>query len=145
MNPSDHAVTQAVQFFEAISPADVQRMGSLYTADAYFKDPFNEVRDLQSIQRIFAHMFVALDNPRFVVTSRVVQGSECFLVWDFKFRFKRFDTTTEQTVRGCSHLKFADDGRIAYHRDYWDAAEELYEKLPVVRGLMRWLKNRANS
>jgi hypothetical protein len=145
MNSSDHAVTQAVQFFEAISPADVQRMGSLYTADAYFKDPFNEVRDLQSIQRIFAHMFVALDNPRFVVTSRVVQGSECFLVWDFKFRFKRFDTTTEQTVRGCSHLKFADDGRIAYHRDYWDAAEELYEKLPVVRGLMRWLKNRANS
>jgi steroid delta-isomerase len=30
------------------------------------------------------------------------------------------------------------------HRDYWDAAEELYEKLPAGR-LMRWLKRRANS
>jgi steroid delta-isomerase len=26
------------------------------------------------------------------------------------------------------------------HRDYWDAAEELYEKLPLVGALMRWLK-----
>jgi hypothetical protein len=32
---------------------------------------------------------------------------------------------------------------VAYHRDYWDAAEELYEKLPVLGGLMRFLKRRA--
>ena len=34
-------------------------------------------------------------------------------------------------------------GRVAFHRDYWDAAEELYEKLPGLGGLMRWLKRRA--
>jgi hypothetical protein len=37
------------------------------------------------------------------------------------------------------------DGLITVHRDYWDAAEELYEKLPLVGGVMRWLKARANS
>jgi hypothetical protein len=31
------------------------------------------------------------------------------------------------------------------HRDYWDAAEELYEKLPVLGSVMRWLKARANQ
>jgi steroid Delta-isomerase len=30
------------------------------------------------------------------------------------------------------------------HRDYWDAAEELYEKLPILGGLMRWLKRQAS-
>jgi steroid Delta-isomerase len=141
----DTAVGNVVQFFESLQPESVARMGQYYTADAYFKDPFNEVQGLAQVQRIFSHMYVALDNPHFVVTERVVQGAQCFLVWDFKFRFKRFDTTTEQTVRGTSHLRFAADGRISYHRDYWDAAEELYEKLPVVRVLMRWLKKRANS
>jgi hypothetical protein len=34
---------------------------------------------------------------------------------------------------------------VTLHRDYWDAAEELYEKLPVVGGAMRWLKKRANT
>ncbi len=141
----DTAVNSVVQFFESLQPESVARMGQLYTDDAYFKDPFNEVQGLVQVQRIFSHMYVALDNPHFVVTERVVQGEQCFLVWDFKFRFKRFDTTTEQTVRGTSHLRFAADGRISYHRDYWDAAEELYEKLPAVRVLMRWLKKRANS
>lgn len=120
-------------------------MGDFYSARAYFKDPFNEVRGLADIQRIFNHMYVALDQPHFVVTDRVVQGNQCFLVWDFKFRFKRFDTTTLQVVRGTSHMRFAPDGRVSYHRDYWDAAEELYEKLPLVGGVMRWLKKRANS
>jgi steroid Delta-isomerase len=141
-----HAMVQrVVVFFETLQPATVASMDELYTPDAYFKDPFNEVHGLPNIQRIFSHMYVALDNPHFVVTERVVQGAQCFLVWDFKFRFRRFDTTTDQVVRGTSHLRFAQDGRISYHRDYWDAAQELYEKLPLIGSLMRWLKKRANS
>ncbi len=142
---ADTRVQRIVEFFESLTPDSVSMMGQLYTLDAYFKDPFNEVRGLREVQRVFSHMYVALDEPRFVVTSTVTQGNECFVVWDFQFRFKRFDTVTVQTVRGCSHLRLADDGRISFHRDYWDAAEELYEKLPVVRVLMRWLKRRANS
>lgn len=147
--PSQDPVARIVAFFEHISPADVARMAELYTADAYFKDPFNEVHGTDAIARIFSHMFVALHEPRFAVTGHVVQpqadGSlELFLTWDFLFRFKRF-SDAPQTVRGCSHLKLAGDGRIAFHRDYWDVAEELYEKLPVLGGLMRWLKRRANS
>jgi len=40
---------------------------------------------------------------------------------------------------------FSDAGLVTLHRDYWDAAQELYEKLPVVSSLMRWLRKRANS
>ncbi|MFM8609014.1 MAG: nuclear transport factor 2 family protein [Burkholderiaceae bacterium] len=138
-------VQRIAQWFSQLQAADVDRMGEFYTADAYFKDPFNEVRGVPAIQRIFGHMFVALHGPHFVVTERIVQGAQCFLTWEFRFRMKRFDTTTLQVIRGGSHIVLADDGRIASHRDYWDAAEELYEKLPVVGALMRWLKQRANS
>ena len=34
------------------------------------------------------------------------------------------------------------DGKIVLHRDYWDAASGLYEYLPVVGGLIRWIKGR---
>jgi steroid Delta-isomerase len=142
---SDPHVQRIVDFFEALQPSSVERMGDLYTSDAYFKDPFNEVRGLEQVKRIFSHMYVSLHEPHFIVTNTVTQDDQCFIVWDFKFRFKRFDTVTMQTVRGCSHLQLASDGRIAFHRDYWDAAQELYEKLPVVGALMRWLKKRANS
>ena len=119
------AFTRIIDFFEALSPESVNRFGEFYTADAYFKDPFNEVRGLDDIQRIFRHMYVALESPHFVVTARVVDGNQCFLTWDFKFRFRAYSPGQDQVIRGTTHLKLASDGRIEFHRDYWDAAEEL--------------------
>lgn len=138
-------VDRIVVFFETLSPESVQRIAEIYTDHAWFKDPFNEVRGVPAIQRIFSHMYEQLHAPRFIVTGRVQQGEQVFLTWDFRFRFRRYQPAQEQTIRGASHLLLAPDGRIRAHRDYWDAAEELYEKLPLVGGLMRWLKRRANS
>jgi len=132
-------------FFETLSPQSVGQLHTVYDAQARFKDPFNEVQGLPEIERIFRHMYVALEEPHFVVTGQVVDGAQAFLTWEFCFRFKRFDTTTMQAVRGASHVVFNEQGLVTMHRDYWDAAEELYEKLPILGGLMRWLKKRANT
>lgn len=141
---SDARVARIVEAFETLTPADVARLVELYAADAVFKDPFNELRGIGDIQRVFSHMYVALDAPYFIVKDVLVQADQCFLSWDFCFRFRRFSREL-QTVRGASHLKLDEHGRITLHRDYWDAAEELYEKLPGVGVLMRWLKRQANS
>ena len=139
------ATERICQFFETLSPQSLAQIGAHYTSDARFKDPFNAVQGHAAIQRIFEHMFTSLHQPHFVVTQRIVDGAQVFLVWEFRFRFKRFDSVTAQVVRGGSHLVLASDGRIQDHRDYWDAAEELYEKLPGVGAVMRWLKRRANT
>ena len=141
---SDPRVARIVNAFEALTPADLPRLGDFYAPDADFKDPFNAVRGVPAIQQVFAHMYVALESPRFVIHDVLAQGDQCVLTWDFTFRFRRFNREW-QTVRGASHLKLDAHGLITLHRDYWDAAEELYEKLPGVGALMRWLKRRANS
>lgn len=144
VNPPDPRVRKIVTLFEGLAPADLPRLPEIYTPDARFKDPFNEVQGVAAITRIFEHMFKALEAPRFVIRDAIVQGDQCFLSWDFVFRMKRF-SNAEQVIRGATHLRLAADGRIAEHRDYWDAAEELYEKLPAVGALMRWLKRRVNA
>jgi steroid delta-isomerase len=144
MRHADARVARIAAFFEALTPADVARLVEFYAADARFKDPFNEVQGVPAIQHVFEHMYRALESPRFVVRDAVAEGDQAFLTWEFWFRFRRFERGTEHCVRGGSHLVFAADGRIALHRDYWDAAE-LYEKLPGVGALVRWLKRRSRS
>ena len=135
------------RFFSEMTPAHLARLGEVYSADAWFKDPFNEVQGLDAVRGIFQHMYDSLNQPRFIVTTRVVHGRQCFLTWDFVFGLR--GQSTEITVRGASHLWLAPgtDGRwrITRHRDYWDVAEELYEKLPLLGALMRWLKRRVNA
>jgi steroid delta-isomerase len=137
---TEAAVRRLVRLYEQLAPADLPRLGHYYAADARFKDPFHTVQGVPAIARIFEHMFTSLHAPRFIVTGQVVQADQAFLVWEFRFRFRRGDTRTEQCVHGTSHLRFDRQGLVVLHRDYWDAAEELYEKLPGIGMLMRWLK-----
>ena len=138
----DPRIARLQDFFETLSPASVERLDEFYAPDARFKDPFNEVTGVPAIRAIFDAMYRQVGRPNFVVTRGFGHGNDAFLAWEFKFFFKG-DAEREQTIRGATHILFAPDGRVALHRDYWDAAEELYEKLPVLGSLMRWLKRRA--
>lgn len=128
-----------IVFYENLVPADAERFGEFYTEDAYFKDPFNEVRSVEAIQRIFRHMFKQVEAPRFRISERIADPrGDVVLVWELWYRSRLLGG--EQIMRGVSHLRFAADGRVNYHRDYWDASEELYAKVPVLGGLMRLLR-----
>jgi hypothetical protein len=133
-----------VQFYENVSAASLAELPAIYARNAQFKYPFNEVRGIDPIVAIFHRMFKQLREPRFVVETRVLQGADAFLVWDFTFRMRRF-SHARQYIRGATHIRFDQAGAVVLHRDYWDVAEEVYEKLPLVGGLMRWLKGAAGK
>ena len=86
-------------------------------------------------------MYEQVDAPRFVVKGRVGEAPEAFLLWDLEFRFR--GSRVQSRIHGVSHLRFGEDGRVTYHRDYWDTAEELYAKIPGLGSAVRWLQRRA--
>jgi len=131
-----------VRYFETLSPQSVARLPEFYAADARFKDPFNEVQGVAAIERIFTHMFTQVEAPRFVFGERVVDAQGAMLVWEFRFGLRAWGRRRAHVIRGASHLKFAADGKVALHRDYWDTGEELYMKLPVLGPLLRTLQRR---
>ncbi len=138
-------VEALVAFYETLSRQSVAQISRFYAENAYFKDPFNEVRGVAAIARIFNHMFEQVDEPRFSIGERLVDGDGVLLVWVFSFRPRGWGRGATQVVRGATHLKFDADGRVVWHRDYWDVAEELYAKLPLIGGPMRWLQKKLSS
>ena len=132
-------LARLVAFYEHLSIESLAQLGAVYAPDAHFKDPFNEVQGHAAIVLIFEHMFVQVDAPRFVVLESMGQGQQAFLTWEFRFRMKRL-VSGEQCIRGATHVRFDTQGRVVLHRDYWDVAEELYEKLPLLGPFMRMLR-----
>ena len=136
------ATARIVAFFEQLVPADAERIGEFYAPDASFRDPFNDVHGVAEISRVFRHMFEELADCRFVITETITGDAGALLIWDFTFRIRKWRPDTVQTIHGATHVKFAPDGKVAYHRDYWDAAEELYAKLPLIGPVMRFLQRK---
>jgi len=129
-------------FWEGLTPERVAGIDAVYAPDAYFRDPFNEVRGIAELRRIFGHMYETLEEPRFAITETILEGDRAVLVWDFDFRIRAWKPRVTQRIHGLSVVRFGADGRVTDHRDYWDAAGELYAKLPLVGPLVRYLARR---
>lgn len=132
-----------VRFFERLSPATLDRLETIYAPDACFRDPFNEVRGVPAIRRIFEHMYRQVDEPAFHVSARFLNPDEAMLVWLFSFRFK--GSRQIQQLEGTTRLRFDERGRVTLHRDYWDPAQGVYEKLPAIGAVARWLRARLSA
>ncbi|GHD64267.1 nuclear transport factor 2 family protein [Jeongeupia chitinilytica] len=136
------ALNALLAWYETLSPATLDDLGRHYADNVHFKDPFNDVHGLAGVRRVFAHMFASTGTPRFTVLERVADGRQAFVTWDFHCTVRG----RPLTLHGASRLCFDAHGRVCLHRDYWDSAEELLHKLPVIgaplRGLRRLLSAR---
>lgn len=132
------ALDSLLAWYGTLDRASLARIGDYYAPSARFKDPFNEVRGVPAIAAIFEHMFATTEAPRFIILERLGLGEQAFATWRFEFGLKG----KQYTVLGATHFRFDAQGRVLDHRDYWDPAEELWQKLPVIGGPVRWLRGK---
>ena len=131
----DNTLRGLVEWYESLSPASVARAGEFYAADARFKDPFNDVRGVPAIERIFRHMFATLESPRFVVRDVCRGERSAMLSWEFSFSAQG----VAYRLQGSSRLEFDPNGQVSSHVDYWDPAEALFMRVPLLGWVLRKL------
>ena len=124
-----------VKLFEEMTPQSVYLLDNYFTPDAVFQDPFNDVQGSEAIKRIFQHMYESCEQPRFVVHSSALSGDMAWIHWDFSFSFRQ----RPMNIAGASMVRFNENGLVTEHIDYWDAASQVYEKLPLIGWLVRRL------
>jgi steroid delta-isomerase len=137
-----NALDDLCVYFERLSANNLGELDAYYAIDARFKDPFHEVTGVNAIRNILRHTFDKLPGARFRVIRRFPGTDQhAVILWEMDFTMPV--TRQPTTIRGATHLSFDAEGKVTLHRDYWDAAEELYARLPVLKWLMRALARQA--
>jgi len=141
---TDKNLQRYAEFFEQLTVENLSRLSTVMTEDIHFVDPFNDVRGLKPVEKIFRHMFDSLQNARFTVSHTAMADSDKalgFLRWelDCTLRGKTY------RIVGMSEVGFANDGRVNLHIDHWDAAQQFYEQLPLIGGLLRIIRSRLKA
>ena len=128
-------------YFESLTPDRLNELEELCAPEIRFRDPFNEVIGVAALQRVFLKMYEDLDEPRFQVDDVAFSGAIAYLRWRMTFR----KLNRDWEIVGMSEVRFDDDARVAAHFDHWDAASQLYEKIPLVGAVIRILKRRLSA
>jgi hypothetical protein len=138
------ALARFAAFFQSFSPDRVERLlPETYAEDVYFNDTLKAIRGRSALIHYLADSAAAVEDCRVRVlsTTRTEEG-EHLLRWQMVIRFKRFRRGLDTETVGMSHLRFDAQGRVVYHQDYWNAADGLYEHIPLLGSLIRMIKRR---
>ena len=131
-------------FFRVLHESDLSRLRDLYSERIVFKDPVHEIRGLAELEDYFTSLCSDLSDCRFEYLDEVVGDRSAYVKWVMHFRHPRLGNRLI-SVRGVSHLKISDDGKIGFHEDFYDMGAMLYEQLPLLGNVTRWLRLRLAS
>ena len=112
------------------------RLREIATEDVRFCDPFNDLRGIEHLRRLFTHTSQQLPGARFEVMDTAWSDPRAYLRWRMTARVRALG---DWRVEGMSEIRFAPDGRVVEHLDHWDAAGQFYGRLPIIGPLLRWL------
>jgi steroid Delta-isomerase len=129
-------LTPMVRFFNGLAPDKLDMLGDVYSPGIEFRDPLHQVKGLPAVRHVFGQMFRQLGELTVKVTDAHGDESTGFILWEMRYRFRG----AERVITGTSHLRFANDGRVAEQTDHWDASFPVYGEFPVIGLAMRGIK-----
>jgi hypothetical protein len=138
--PVEQALNAYMRFYQDLRPETVSRLDRLAVPEVHFKDPFNDFRSRDRMKQVFTSMFHKLEQPRFIIRDHAISQQMTYMRWGFSFRTP--STPRPTTIEGMSEVKFDMAGQVTSHIDHWDAAEQFYERLPVLGWVLRQIKAR---
>ena len=128
--------------FNQLHKDTLHLLDEIYAPDVEFHDPVHELNGLPALRDYYGRLYDGVVSCHFDFEAEVIQDQQGMLVWIMRFQHARFRRGETLELRGVSHLKFRDDGKVFQHHDYFDMGEFIYERVPVLGGVIRTIKNR---
>lgn len=130
------------RLFNELDKGNLYKLQHVYSENIRFQDPFGQAEGLDELTKYFAEAYSNVISCQFRFGEAVIQQNRCAIPWVMELRHKRLCRGQLVTVDGISHLDIR-NGRVCYHRDYFDAGQLLYENLPLLGGLIRRIREHA--
>ncbi|CAA6816799.1 MAG: Nuclear transport factor 2 family protein [uncultured Sulfurovum sp.] len=131
-------------FYETLSSSLTQEDYAVYfDENSSFEDPFQKVEGLQAIHHVFVDMYTKLHEPRFVINEVICSHDVAYVKW--KFIYAMNAKSQINTFTGVSRVTFSQQGKVLSHTDYWDAAQHVYEKIPLLGSVIRLVKRKLHA
>lgn len=130
-NPRIQPLIKLYNQFKDASLSD--RITEIYAEKLYFNDTIVTLHERRDLANYLKKTQQQLDSTTFEVLSIHDQGQDSLIRWVMQSR-------DIQSI-GISHLRFNSDGKIILHQDYWDSMQGFYQHLPLIGGILQWIKN----
>lgn len=135
---------QFIEIYQSLSTDNLHLLEQIYHRDVTFVDPMHKVGGRENLINYFEQLYSNLSHCQFDINNTVNDDNQAAVYWTMSYQHPKLNRGEKVTVAGSSLIK-AENNRVIYHRDYLDIGAMLYEQLPVIGRLIRYIKAKAVS
>ena len=121
-------VRAAFESFSDRNPA-VEPLLDLYHPDVVFIDPIQRSEGIEAFAAMMRSFAARSSHLRFTTLRSAQDGDHLFLTWSLALQIGR---SPMLTIEGCSEIELR-EGRIIFHRDYWDLLGSAFSAAPTAK------------
>ena len=127
-------------FWNHLNKDSLHLVDEFYAPNVVFEDPLTRIRGLRSLRTHYKKLYQDVLEIRFDFPEMTETEDTVFASWVMTLTTKKLNWGRPYSVEGFSVMTFRDD-KVVYHRDYLDLGAMLYERIPILGGVIRWFKS----
>lgn len=141
------ATPEALARFEAVfhnltSDGLTAHIQAAYAEELFFNDTLHTFASRAELQEYLGRTGERLQHMEVRILGWSRQDNEFYVRWLMNTGYRVMGRDRDVTTVGMTHLRFDSEGRIAMHQDFWDSTQGLYEQIPLLGGVLRWIRGR---
>ena len=118
-----------------------EQLNETYAENFFFNDTLVTLHNRRELQKYFEHTQKNIDFMSFKILDVQETGYDVFIRWTMHTKFTVMGQSSNVQSIGMSHLRFNNEGKIILHQDYWDSMQGFYQHIPIIGGVLQWIKN----
>ena len=113
----------------------------VYAPDAFLNDTLKTIHGSPSIRDYFIKTAQGLDSMIVNFDDVAVSGHNYYFRWTMDTRMKHLAKGRNVRTIGVTLVRFDHEGRVMIHQDFWDSAQGVWDHVPVLGSVIRWIQS----
>ncbi|WP_430642648.1 nuclear transport factor 2 family protein [Aliivibrio fischeri] len=145
----DHSgfIQKFIALYGGLNKHTLHHLSEIYSSDVQFIDAVHEINGIDELTDYFTHLYTNLIECKFTIHHVIedinLSQGEAMLFWTMNYKHPKIGKGKSISVEGVSHIKFND--KVFYHRDFLDMGQMVYEHLPLIGPMVKFIKKRVQA
>lgn len=133
------ALTNFIELYRRnLAGVDMSIIRDIYSDDIEFIDPAHNIHGIAALVNYFNNMMCELTFCQFDIRDVHELEGSATLCWTMTIAHPKLKGGKQIAVDGMTLVRFSD--KVDFHRDYFDLGAMLYENIPLLGSVIRYLK-----
>ena len=114
----------------------------VYAPEAFLNDTLKTIHGAPAIRDYFIKTARGLDSMSVAFDDVAVSGHNYYFRWVMETRMKHLAPGKTIRTIGVTMVRFDPEGRVLIHQDFWDSAQGVWDHVPVMGSVIRWIQSK---